>query len=105
MSPTIGRKRIASTPARVLAALKELVGALDRRVPHTERPGEQLIAADSRKLRSEAVARIEDLARAASDNHVYDEALVEAIMTDDGGARAGSHVYEQAVAKSSGPAR
>ena len=34
---------------------------------------------------SEAVARIEELQRAGSDDDLYDQELVEAIMTDDGG--------------------
>jgi hypothetical protein len=68
---------------RVLAALRELVGALDRRVSHSERPGEKVIVEDSQRLRREAVGRIEELTRTGSDT--YDSALVEAIMTDDGG--------------------
>lgn len=36
-------------------------------------------------LRREAVARIEELQRAGSDDNLYDEDLAEAIMSDDGG--------------------
>lgn len=76
----------ASRPARVLAALRELIGALDRRAPHAGRPGEIRIARDAQQLRREAVARIEEL----TDASAYDRDLVEAIMTDDGGPLAGA---------------
>ncbi len=82
----IERPNNASTPTRILAALRELVGALDRRLSHNERPDEELIAGDSRRLRREAVARIHELTRADSGANVYDQDLVDAIMTDDGGA-------------------
>jgi hypothetical protein len=36
-------------------------------------------------LRREAVARIEELQCAGPNDNLYDEELVEAIMTDDGG--------------------
>ena len=68
-----------------MAALCELIAALDRRVPHVERAGEIRIAREAAMLRSEAVARIEELKQAGPDQHCYDQALVEAIMTDDGG--------------------
>jgi hypothetical protein len=42
----------------LLQALLELVQALDRRIPHVERAGEAKIAADARRLRAEASARI-----------------------------------------------
>jgi hypothetical protein len=74
----------ASTPSRILSALRELIRALDRRVPHPERAGEIRIAGDAQILRREAVARIEELQRAGLDDNLYDEELVEAIMTDDG---------------------
>ena len=74
-------------PDRTLAALRELIGALDRRVPQVERAGETQIARDAQTLRRAAAARIEELTRAESDQP-YDDELVEAIMTDDGGAPA-----------------
>jgi len=46
-----------ATSTRILAALRELIGALDRRTPHAERPGEARIASDARRLRREAVAQ------------------------------------------------
>jgi hypothetical protein len=73
-----------STPSRILSALRELIRALDRRVPQPERAGEIRIAGDALMLRREAVARIEELRRAGSDENPYDQELVEAIMADDG---------------------
>ena len=51
---------------RVIAALSELVEALDRRVPHVERAGETQIAGDAAKLRNDAMARIAELKSAGS---------------------------------------
>jgi hypothetical protein len=45
----------------IISRLRELVAALDRRRPQPERPGEPEIAADSAKLREEAVTRIAQL--------------------------------------------
>ena len=66
--------------ARVIAALGELIDALDRRVPHIERAGEIQIARDAARLRSEAVDCINKLRSAESDSN-----LANAIMSDDGG--------------------
>ena len=41
--------------------LRELVDALDRRVPHLERVGETAIARDAARLRDEAVKRLAKL--------------------------------------------
>ena len=41
--------------------LRELIAALDRRVPRLERAGEISIARDARRLRDEAVARLATL--------------------------------------------
>jgi hypothetical protein len=79
-----------STTTCIVAALRELIGALDRRVPHLERSGEIRIARDAAMLRREAVLRIEAVKHAATDCPVYDQELVEAIMTDDGGLSPGS---------------
>ena len=94
----------ASRPTRILAALRELIGALDRRAPQTERPGEIRIARDARRLRREAVARIEELAGAGSDANAYDQGLVEAIMTDDGGPQPERQVLTNAVSAAMPPA-
>ena len=65
-------------------ALREIIDALDRRGPQIASAGEMRIARDALMLRREAVERLEELQRA--DDGGYDEDLVEAIMTDDGGA-------------------
>jgi hypothetical protein len=46
--------------------LRELIAALDRRVPHIERAGEQDIARDARGLRRAALKRIAELERSPS---------------------------------------
>ena len=46
---------------RMLADLHELVDALDRRVPHPDRAGEQAIASDSADLKRDAEERIAQL--------------------------------------------
>lgn len=46
---------------RVIADLRELVEALDRRVPRLERAGEIQIAHDAAKLKEEAIRRIGEL--------------------------------------------
>jgi hypothetical protein len=51
---------------RAIAALIELVEALDRRVPHVERVGETRIAAEAAKLKDYAIARVDELKRAES---------------------------------------
>lgn len=53
-------------PARLerqdlLRQLRELIGALDARVPHLERTGETRIADDAKALRTKAFKRIADL--------------------------------------------
>ena len=78
-----------STTSRVVRTLRELISALDRRVPHAERPGEIGIARDAAKLRREAVAQIDSLTRARVDDRVFDQELAEAMMTDDGGPAEG----------------
>ena len=55
------------TPAaELLAALQEIVEALDRRIPHVERANESEIAADAKQLRAAAVQRIASLRRQLS---------------------------------------
>jgi hypothetical protein len=58
-TPKTGRN-----PARIVRELKELIAALDRRVPQVERVGEVAIAAAAAALRTEAVKRIGALERA-----------------------------------------
>jgi hypothetical protein len=45
----------------VIARLRELVAALDRRTPRQDRTGELQIIADSEALREEAVERLAEL--------------------------------------------
>jgi hypothetical protein len=47
--------------SRTLHDLRELIAALDRRVPHVERAGESAIARTAAALRAEAVKRIAEL--------------------------------------------
>jgi hypothetical protein len=54
--------RSVSVSARsVLEDLRELVAALDRRVPHLDRKGEHDIARDAAALRAEAMNRIREI--------------------------------------------
>lgn len=54
------------TSHELIDDLRELIAALDRRVPRLERQGEIAIARDAAKLRDEALARIADLERSGS---------------------------------------
>jgi hypothetical protein len=47
-----------------LRHLRELIAAIDRRVPHIERAGETVIAREAAALREKASARIAELERA-----------------------------------------
>jgi hypothetical protein len=67
-----------------VSTLRELISALDRRVPHVDRPGELRIARDAQMLRRQAVAQIEAMSRQEPFDKPYDQELVDAIMTDDG---------------------
>jgi hypothetical protein len=49
--------------SQLLAALEEIVEALDRRIPHLERASEPGIAADAKRLRAVAVERLDVLRR------------------------------------------
>jgi hypothetical protein len=46
---------------QLISRLRELIEALDSRVPHLEREGETQIATDADALRSKAIARIAQL--------------------------------------------
>lgn len=70
---------------RALAALRELVEALDRRVPHVERLGEVRIACEAAGLRKEAAKRIEELSYTQGDHQRREGERSDAVMTDDGG--------------------
>jgi hypothetical protein len=53
--------------ARALRHLRELIAALDRRVPHIERSGEIAIARDAATLRAKALERIAQLEGASGE--------------------------------------
>jgi hypothetical protein len=69
-----------------IGMLRDLVDALDRRVPRAERVGETRIACEAAALRKVALDRIEELTRAGRDD-AYDQVRAEAVMSDDGPAR------------------
>ena len=46
---------------RAIRHLRELIAALDRRVPHIERVGEEEIARDAATLKAKALERIAEL--------------------------------------------
>jgi len=52
---------IETDRAQLIARLRELIDALDARVPHLEREGEVHIADDAAALRAKALARIAQL--------------------------------------------
>ena len=70
---------------RAVAALRELVEALDRRVPHVERLGEVRIAREAAALRKEAAERIEQLAPRERERRIREGEGSDGEMTDDGG--------------------
>jgi hypothetical protein len=71
LEPRTGEHRILNAPTAMVAppstpeieTLRELIEALDRRVPRLERTGEIAIARDAATLRKQAVARIAELER------------------------------------------
>jgi hypothetical protein len=80
-----GSRTDPSNAEGVLAALGELIEALDRRLPHVERLGEMRIAREAVALRNEAKARVDQLAAARSTRHRREAELSDARMADDGG--------------------
>jgi len=84
------KSSLTSSPSETLVALRELVEAIDRRVPHAERPGEVRISKDAALLRNEAVRHIEALLR--DQNRPADQDLIDAIMADDGNPTPGGGV-------------
>ncbi len=54
------------TRAELVAELRELIAALDRRVPRVERAGELSIARDAAALKASALKRIAELEREPS---------------------------------------
>jgi hypothetical protein len=70
-----------SSRERTLVALKELIEALDRRVPRVERVGELRIATEAMALRSDAARRIAQL---QATDRKHEAELADAVMADDG---------------------
>jgi hypothetical protein len=68
----------------VVRALRELVDALDRRVAHVERLGEERIARAAAGLRKEALDRIQELTAASSARDTREAERSDGVMTDDG---------------------
>ena len=67
---TSSSKRTAqSDRTRKLRHLRELIAALDRRVPHVERLGEITIAREGRALREKALQRIAELEASLETSH------------------------------------
>jgi hypothetical protein len=56
-------QRSSESDETVLRHLRELVAALDHRVPHIERAGEAQIARDAAELMEKALQRIAELER------------------------------------------
>jgi len=52
---------MAVTVAKLVRELRELIAALDRRVPHVERAGEASIAREAAALKDKALRRISEL--------------------------------------------
>lgn len=52
---------MAMTRASLIPELRELIAALDRRVPQVERAGETSIARDAAALKAKALKRIAEL--------------------------------------------
>jgi hypothetical protein len=63
---TVVLRTVADDPADVIAALHELIEALDRRIPDVTRVGENLIREQAADLRDQAVRRIEELTRTST---------------------------------------
>lgn len=74
-----------SDPTRAVAALRELVEALDRRVPRVERLGEAGIAREAAALRNEMEKRLAQLTPAGAEREAHEKTRSDAEMTDDGG--------------------
>ena len=61
--PPIWRTSMAVIRAQAIRELRELIAALDRRVPQVHRAGEVSIARDTAALKARALTRIDELER------------------------------------------
>ena len=75
----------AVPPPGIAAALRELIDAVDRRVPQLEGACEPRVAKVAAALRFEAARRLETLVGIDHDADQHDRNLVDSVMTDDGG--------------------
>jgi hypothetical protein len=75
-----------TVPIGIAAALRELIDAVDRRAPQLEWACEPRVAKIAAALRVEAARRLEALAGIDLAADRQDSDLVDAVMTDDGGA-------------------
>lgn len=82
MSSDTGTAR--SDRTRKLRHLRELIAALDRRVPQVERLGEVEIAREGRALREKALQRIAELEAALETSHAQGQ-LPDRVLDDDDG--------------------
>jgi hypothetical protein len=67
---------VALTTGELLSELRELIDALDRRVPHIERAGEAAIAHDADELRRRAMERLAQLEAQQRDEPAASRAAV-----------------------------
>lgn len=75
----------SGTVTQTRQALRELVEALDRRLPHVERAGEGGIAAEAERLRALALDRLNSLDRAERLETEQQTRAAGDVMSDDGG--------------------
>ena len=61
-----------AAPPDIVSALRELIDAVDRRVPHLERAGEVRVAQIAASLRGEAASRLEAMGLADRDPDEHD---------------------------------
>jgi hypothetical protein len=62
LMPSQTRQHGDTAHIELIAVLRDLVAALDRRIPQMGRAGEEAIARDSTALRSKALSRLAELA-------------------------------------------
>lgn len=75
----------SGTVADTRQALRELIEALDKRLPHVERAGERTIASEAARLRALALERLNNLDRSDRLEAEQQTSTASDIMTDDGG--------------------
>ena len=71
-------RSVSASGRSVLEDLRELVAALDRRVPNLDRQGERAIARDAAALRAEAMSRIREI-----ENEECTVTVTASIVEDD----------------------